>query len=339
MPSGTLVVYATRPNDVASDGNGRNGTFTGALLTHMAEPGLPIEQVFKRVIRTVKLETKGAQEPWQEGSLEGEFYFVPGESAPVAPVAVQPLLPASLLETPKLTAGDVVKDCPVCPELVYLPGGTFTMGSSAAEVGRNDAEGPLHEVTIKPFLMGKFEVSQWQWKAIMGLSRSRFDQCGDYCPVEEVSWKDAQEFVQRLKVTVGKEYRLPSEAEWEYAARAGKQSPWSFGESEVDLGQFAWYSENSQRSTHAVGKKLPNEFGLFDMHGNVWEWTADAWHENFVGAPSDAEPWTNGGDSNRRVIKGGSWNFSAKHHRAARRYWAGVMSRDGDIGFRIVRDP
>jgi formylglycine-generating enzyme required for sulfatase activity len=341
MPSGTLVVYATRANDVASDGNGRNGTFTSALLTHMAEPGLPIEQVFKRVIRTVKAETKGAQEPWQEGSLEGDFFFVPGLPTAVAQAEMSSVVPAlvSKVELSAPVAGTVVKDCAVCPELVYVPGGSFMMGSPASEAGRNDAEGPQHIVNIKPFYLGKFEVTQGQWKAIMGNNRSQFDQCGDDCPVEQVSWKDAREYVRRLKVTVGKDYRLPSESEWEYAARAGNPSKMDSVSGGVDLPAIAWFSENSQRTTHLVGAKSPNVYGIFDMLGNVWEWTADAWHDDLTGAPDDGEPWITGGDTSRRVIKGGSWNFSAKHQRPARRFWAGVGSRDYDIGFRIAREP
>jgi formylglycine-generating enzyme required for sulfatase activity len=157
-------------------------------------------------------------------------------------------------------------------------------------------------------------------------------------PVENVSWDDAQEFVNRLSRKTGKNYRLPSEAEWEYSARAGSQTGYSFAENENELRRFAWLRGNSDNTTHPVGEKLPNSFGLHDMIGNVWEWTQDCWNVNYLGAPSDGSAWTNG-SCLRRVLRGGSWFSYFQWSRVTSRngYDPGVRDRYG--GFRVARTP
>jgi len=160
-------------------------------------------------------------------------------------------------------------------EFVLIPAGTFTMGSPDSDSNAYDHEKPAHQVTIsEPFYMGKYEVTQAQWKAVMGENPSRFK--GDDHPVENVSWEDVQQFIQKLNAKEGKEAcRLPTEAEWEYAARAGTTTIYSFGNNASQLGNYAWYDENSGNTTHPVGDKPPNPWGLYDMHGNVWEWVQD----------------------------------------------------------------
>ena len=199
-------------------------------------------------------------------------------------------------------AGQIIKDCADCPEMVVIPAGSFEMGSN-----ENADERPVHRANVPSFLIGKTEVTQGQWRAVMGSNPSRFSQCGDDCPVERVSWNEAQEFAQRLSQKTGKQYRLPSEAEWEYAARAGSNAKWSFGDNESQLGDYAWFSANSQNKTQRVAQKRPNAFGLFDMHGNVWEWVQDCWHGDYSGAPTDGSAWTTGCSNNWRVLRGGSW--------------------------------
>lgn len=236
-------------------------------------------------------------------------------------------------------------------DLVYIPGGTFLMGSSQGE--GLEEEKPQHEVTVQPFFMGKYQVTQTQWKAIASLPKvnrdlqqdpSRFK--GGELPVEQISWYDAFEFCQRLSRKTGKEYRLPSEAEWEYACRAGTTTPFHFGKTITSkLANYRAsenYSSESvgeyRKLTTPVGSFLPNAFGLYDMHGNVWEWCADAWHDNYKDAPTDGNAWIAGGDDNRSPRRGGSWNASPIYCRSASRY-NHFEKRDlsyFNFGFRVV---
>ncbi len=212
-------------------------------------------------------------------------------------------------------------------EMVHLPGGEFQMGSGN---GASD-EGPVHRVRIAPFSIGKYEVTQAQWKAVMGGNNPSYFK-GDSLPVENVSWEYVKEFLKKL----GNGYRLPTEAEWEYAARGGTSTKWSFGDDESRLGEYAWYFENAGISTHPVGQKKPNPFGLYDMHGNVWEWCEDVWHSNYEGAPGDGSAWLSGGDSRYRVLRGGSWLNYGDFCRSADRSINGPGLRDYNIGFRVV---
>ena len=196
-------------------------------------------------------------------------------------------------------------------ELVLIPAGKFMMGSPSGDQERYDDEGPVHEVIIKnPFYVGKYPVTQKQWEKIMGSNPSKFR--GEDRPVESVSWNDVQEFIKKLneKESAGK-YRLPSESEWEYACRAGTTTRYSFGDDESKLDDYAWYSENSGSETHPVGQNNPNPWGLYDIHGNVWEWCQDNWHGNYDGAPSDGSAWESGSGSDR-VDRGGSWSIIAR---------------------------
>ena len=221
-------------------------------------------------------------------------------------------------------------------ELVSIPGGNFLMGSPDG-VGRN-SERPQHKVTVKPFLLGKYLVTQAQWKAVAVLPKvkrnleadpSRFK--GAHRPVECVSWNDAVEFCQRLTKQTDREYRLPSEAEWEYACRAGTTTPYYFGDTLTS--DQANYS-NSE--TADVGSFPANAWGLHDMHGNGWEWCLDYWHDNYKGAPTDASAWTKGENSSRRVLRGGSWSYVPAYCRSAGRSWYARVGRDSGSGFRVV---
>jgi len=237
-----------------------------------------------------------------------------------------------------MTRGTVFRDCADCPEMVVIPAGSFDMGpkEDVWSVPRAD-EQPVHRVDVPAFLMGRTEVTQGQWLAVMGSNPSQFKQCGMNCPVEAISWNDAQEFAKRLSQKAGKTYRLPSEAEWEYAARAGSSGKWSFGDDESQLGAHAWFNANSGSTTHPTATKKPNSFGLYDMHGNVFEWLQDTWHENYQGAPSDGSAWVNGGDQAARVLRGGTWAYDPGGLRSANRNRAAPGYRDFSTGMRIAR--
>ncbi|NGZ07727.1 MAG: SUMF1/EgtB/PvdO family nonheme iron enzyme [Magnetococcales bacterium] len=209
-----------------------------------------------------------------------------------------------------------------------IPAGTFTMGG--------EGHTP-HQVTIsRSFYMQVTEITQGQWRDVMGNNPSYFSSCGDTCPVEQVSWDDLQTFITRLNARGEGTYRLPTEAEWEYAARAGTTTAYSFGESESNLGNYGWYDGNSSNQTHPVAQKLPNPWGLYDMHGNVWEWVLD-WYGSFESsAVTDPQGPSSG---SYRVFRGGGWYFNPVSLRSAGRADYDPGLHYGHIGARLVRVP
>ncbi len=235
--------------------------------------------------------------------------------------------------------------------MVAIEGGTFTMGSLPNEKRREDNQEPQRLVTVKAFWMGMYTVTQAQWKAVA--ARSKVDQDlaldpskfkGGNLPVEQVFWQDAQEFCARLSEKTGRKYRLPSEAEWEYACRAGTTTPFHFGETiTTNLvnynGTYIYAAEpkgeNRQRTTD-VGSFPPNAFGLYDMHGNIWEWCLDHWHENYQGAPTDGSAWTTGGDSKTPVLRGGCLDSDPGSCRSAVRGRFNPVIEVHNFGFRVV---
>ena len=246
----------------------------------------------------------------------------------------------------EVAPGTIINDCPECPEMVVLPSGSFLMGSQSdfapdpftnekSKVSGMPDEKPLHRVQIQSFAIGKYEVTQEQWHAVMGNNPSK--NKGRSLPAEQISWDDIQQFIVKLNQKTGQKYRLPSEAEWEYAARAGTTTAWSFGNDDSKPGNYAWYSQNSGGKTQAVGQKMPNAFGLFDMHGNVWEWTQDCWHNNYAGAPTDGSPWITNCASNLRVRRGGSWYDNPTNLRSAIRAGSNPVFWNGGGGFRLTR--
>jgi formylglycine-generating enzyme required for sulfatase activity len=231
-------------------------------------------------------------------------------------------------------------------EMVKIPGGRFLMGSPETEAQRYDNESPQHYVDVPEFWMGKYVVTQQQWQAIMGNEPSYFK--GKNRPVERVSWNDATKFCQKLSKKTGRDYRLPSEAEWEYACRAGTTTPFYFGE--TITGELANYKASEtyadepkgeyREQTTPVGQFPPNAFGLYDMHGNVYEFCQDVWHSSYDGAPDDGSAWVNGGNSRYRVVRGGSWYFNPRRCRSAcRSLYYSDEAGDYDIGFRLVSVP
>jgi formylglycine-generating enzyme required for sulfatase activity len=217
-------------------------------------------------------------------------------------------------------------------EFVLIPAGTFIMGSPDMDQDADDDEKPAHQVTLsKPFYMGKYPVTQAQWQAVMGGNRSRF-QGDPNRPVENVSWNDVQTFIRKVNENENTfPCRLPTEAQWEYACRAGETTRYSFGASASQLGEYAWYAENSSGATHPVGQKKPNPWGLYDMHGNVWEWVQDYYGDYSAEAVVDPVGPAAGA---YRVIRGGSWDYSARYVRAASRFGFHPGARLGLLGFR-----
>lgn len=221
-------------------------------------------------------------------------------------------------------------------EFVKIPAGEFIMGAPEDETYSDRNERPTHEVTISnAYYMGVCEVTQQQWEEIMGSNPSGF--IGDDLPVERVSWTEANKFIALLNEKEATDtYRLPTEAEWEYAARADTSSAYSFGDDPEMLADYGWYKDNSEDMTHAVGTKKANFWGLYDVHGNVAEWVMDEYHSNYQNAPTDGSEWADG--VSRRVIRGGSWNNADVNCRSAYREDLGEGSHADNVGFRIVKE-
>ena len=233
-------------------------------------------------------------------------------------------------------------------DMASIPGGSFMMGSPEDEQGRYKVEGPLHQVTLDPFFMGRYPITQAQWRAVASLPQvqreldpdpSRFK--GDSRPVERVNWYEALEFCDRLAKKLGQPYTLPSEAQWEYACRAGTNTPFHFGETiTTDLANFySGLQGDYLEETTEVGSFSPNAWGFCDMHGNVWEWCLDYYHNSYRDAPPDGSAWETEGDSYRRILRGGSWFSASKICRAAFRNAFCPNIRLCSYGFRVVSVP
>jgi formylglycine-generating enzyme required for sulfatase activity len=222
-------------------------------------------------------------------------------------------------------------------EFVLIPAGSFTMGANKNSEKADNDESP-HRVSIsQAFYLGKYEVTQAQWMEVMGNNPSKFKDPGK--PVENVSWDDAQKFIGRLNQKGGHaRYRLPTEAEWEYAARAGTTSVYSFGNDADSLGHHAWYRDNSEGRTHPVGQKEPNPWGLYDMYGNVYEWLQDWYGVDYYARSPVRDPRGPSGGS-RRALRGGCWFSVAKDLRSARRYGFSPEYRDEYFGVRLAASP
>ena len=252
---------------------------------------------------------------------------------------------AAIVEALRLPRhGDVFRDCADCPEMVVVQGGSYMMGSPTDEPGRWKDEGPRHRVTIgRPFAVGRYEVAFAEWDACRragGCTHAPNDEGwgrGNR-PAIHVSWKDAQEYVGWLSQKTGRTYRLLSESEWEYAARAKTDSPYYWGaeagEGRANCGRCGgrWGGEK----TAPAGSFAPNGFGLFDMSGNVWEWVEDCGHRDYSGAPSDGGAWLKPGDCRLRMLRGGSWDDAVVRVRSAIRYWEFADTRRDVIGFRVA---
>ncbi len=371
VPNQTLLWFAASPGEEADNGPRRNGLFTEQLLKYLDQPGLKAEDVFKQVSRAVIAATQNnpkPQHPYPEGQTLVDFYFAAApvdatpEPAPVVMPKPMPVTPPVQPEPPAIPTPKP-QATPFGIRMVKLPGGTFQMGCGPNDEACNDNEKPRHSVTVPAFAIGKTEITQGQWKAVMGSAppELEFKNCGERCPVERVSWNDVQEFIKTLNRKTGGHYRLPSEAEWEYACRAGQDTLYCGGD---DVDVVAWYDGNSGnkkkpvggndadaipwldgnsgysgKTTHPVGGKAANKFGLYDMSGNVWEWVQDCWHDSYQGAPGDGSAWDGSTEcAFKRALRGGSWGEEPAILRSAFRNLHYQVGTDVNIGFRLAQD-
>jgi formylglycine-generating enzyme required for sulfatase activity len=343
---GTLISFSTQPGNVALDGAGRNSPFAGALVKQLTSSTDDLGSMLITVRNDVMKETQRKQVPWENSALTGRFYF--GKPGPAAEPAKQ----VSLTSSPKplaadqeraLKPGDTFKECDQCPEMVVLPAGEFTMGSPAGEEGRFDNEGPQRKVTIgAPFAVGKFEVTFAEWDACVAAAGCKHKP-GDRGwgrgkrPAINVSWEDIKDYFSWLARRTGKTYRLLTEAEWEYAARAGTTTPFSTGATiTVEQANFFSGIDTYRKETIEVGALPPNAFDLHDMHGNVWEWVQDCFRESYAGAGSDGAAVADAAGC-ARVLRGGAWSNEARALRSASRHREVSHMRDADFGFRVAR--
>lgn len=351
-PTGTMIAFATAPNDVAQD----NGLYARELAKNIQRPGLELLDVFRDTTAEVRRQSGGKQVPRiSEVSIDQRIYLAgPGAGAPAGRQGVATVV-ASVVPEPVRPAAPV-QAAPQArqafePEMQRIAAGRFTMGSPTSEKERRDNEGPQRTVSVRAFELGKTEVTQGQWKAVMGSNPSGFSQCGENCPVESVSWDDAQSYIQKLNEKTGKSYRLPSEAEWEYAARAGCESAFNVGgqcahkieASEANFNGDLVYNGSSQgvyrKKTTPVGSFKANNWGLNDMHGNVWEWVQDCYENDYSkGQPNDGSAHrADDSACSDRVLRGGSWIYYPQLLRAAYRDWSTPADLSINAGFRLAR--
>ena len=235
------------------------------------------------------------------------------------------------IETPNIIIPTTPQRLDFEPEMVFVKGGTFAMGSN-----EYDSEKPIHNVTLDDFYIGKFTVTQAQWQAVMGKNPSHFK--GENFPVEQVSWDSVQKFIEALNKKTGKQYILPTEAQWEFAARGGRESQGFIYSGSNNIEDVAWYDENHKHTTHEVGTTLikGNELGICDMSGNVWEWCADDWHNDYKNASINGDAWIDSPRGSARVVRGGSWHSGAHNCRATYRHNSTPTSVHHNVSFRLA---
>ena len=373
-PEGTLAIYSASPGKLIRDGTGANSVFMNELISQIRLPSLTAEEAFNRTRLGVSRATSNEQVPWVGSSLVDEFYFgaspatatgpSPAPAPPPAPKpapalapspnpAPAPPSPVASTQTPAPPSassapseplrsdakpGDFFRDCEGCGEMVIVPAGAFDMGSST------EYENPMHRVTFaKQFAIGRYEVTFDEWDRCVednGCKAQPDDRGwgrGDR-PVINVSWDDAKAFTTWLSQKTGQTYRLPSEAEWEYAARAGTTTAYWWGR---DVGSrqanCRECNTGSGQQTSPVGSYKANAFGLYDTAGNTAEWVEDCWNDNYRGAPKDGSAWT-AGQCRLRVLRGGAYDSQAKSVRSTARFRYDTDVRYAANGFRVLRE-
>jgi formylglycine-generating enzyme required for sulfatase activity len=321
-PPGTIIASAASPGMISANSDGNIGMYADALVLALDTPGLEIDELFTRASTQVANRTDNAQEPWLSSSLNGGVNLVPPFDPRVS--RGKDSIPKAL-ELPLRQFTEPITGMVFLP----VPGGCFQMGDTFGD--GFGWEKPVHLTCVRDYSLGKYEVTQGQWRRIMGSNPARFSNCGDDCPVENVSWDDAQEFVRQLNKMSGGKYRLPTEAEWEYAARSGgKNDRFSGG---YDVNAVAWHDMNSSGETHRVGSKQPNGLGFYDMSGNVWEWVHD-WFGPYdrIRQESPSGPLS----GTFRVFRGGGWSHSAGQARVVTRFYNTPDKRLDFVGLRLA---
>lgn len=367
-PRGSILAYSTAPGETALDGDGANSPYSKALAANIRRPGLTVEAMFKQVRRSVLTETGGKQIPWESSSLVGDFYFA-GRPAPGAAP------PPASASAPDVVPGAVFRDCPDCPEMAAVAGGRFAMGSPSDEPRRVAEEGPETPVTVAPFAIGRTEVTRAQFRAFMEASgydrpsgcwhwalvwlwdgarswqNPGYAQTDDH-PVVCVNWHDARAYAEWLSAKTGERYRLPTEAEWEYAAGADAPPAWvrNMGQACAAANVYdqtavaaygGWFETapcvDGQALTSPVASYPPGPNGLVDMIGNVREWTGDCWTPTHRGRPTTSATRQDG-DCGQRVVKGGHFASPVAEARPSSRI-AGIADHPNVyMGFRVARD-
>jgi formylglycine-generating enzyme required for sulfatase activity len=338
-PDGLIAFFAASPNEEASENPGkRNGLFTQELLTQLKTPNLSFDDLIRNTTNAVKRQNP-SQRPYRMGDLSDVFYFNPKGTPPPAPT--------------RLVSG-TTKDLPFGPRMVYVEGGTFEMGSNEGDAD----EKPVHSVTLSDFWMAQTEVtvgqylefctatnSHWpewlekgnsyhvetgsdRYYAEMGYSRQATN-----LPIVGVSWLDAVAYAHWLTQKTGLRYGLPTEAQWEYAARGGRLSKGHTYSGSSNIGEVAWTSQNANSGPQPVGQKAKNELGLYDLSGNVWEWCSD-WKDTYLSS-AQTNP-TGPATGTSRVVRGGSWSNSPDYALVAARYKDTPDLRIYNNGFRVV---
>ena len=336
---GVFIAYATAEGKRAKD----NGLFASSFVENAKIRGLTVEEVFKRVRKRIKYAT--GQTPFTNSGIVGDFYFsLPPIKEPKPEPIVKVVKEIVYVERPKEIKKEQPKEIRASyePQMVHISRGSYIMGSNN---GGYD-EKPPHRVNIDyDFEIGKYEVTIAEYRACVDDGGCKQPERGSYykkmclkdnCPAIGVSWKGGRAYREWLSQKTGKNYRLPTEAEWEYVARAGTQSKWSLGDNENNLKKYAWYDENSNSKTHQVGTKKANQWGVYDMHGNVWEWCED-WYLNNYNSTSKNGSANQSQKDNYRVLRGGSWSNVASNTRSALRDWYSPTYRFNDVGFRLQR--
>jgi formylglycine-generating enzyme required for sulfatase activity len=338
--AGEVVAYSAKEGTLAQDGPAQsNSPFATALVKSLEKPGLEIRLLFGQVRDDVLTATNNEQEPYTYASLGGEAIYL-----------------KPLVDTPKVDGPQTFRDCPQCPDMVVVPAGNFTMGSPENEPNHEKDEGPQHNVTIpEAFAVGKFEITRAQYEDFItatgydaGTTCSQWTGTG-YAPTKGstvlspgfaqstdhpatcVSWRDAKAFAKWLSKRSGFTYRLLTEAEWEYAARAGSRDPFATGQI-LDAASVNF----NNSTTNPVGQHAANAFGLHDMQGNVWEWTEDCYAKSYADAPADGSAFVT--SDCERTYRGGAWANSAKDLRFATRGTNDADKRVNIFGIRVARD-
>ena len=381
-PIGTFIAFSTAPGKTAKDGTGKNSPYSEALARNLRLRPSRLEDVFIRTRIQVDSATGGQQTPWENSSIRSPFYFTEDTFADSSPANISPVISNILGKLPSLSvvvpilneSGRQISTVNktilyfaeerIGLEMAQIRGGNFLMGTNWTEIEKayNDsigkdeltqatiaAEMPQHQVNIDGFFMSRYEITQAQWQAVMGNLPNGIPPNfrGTDFPVVNVNWHQANDFCQKLSLLTGKTYRLPTEAEWEYAAKAGSDAPFGFGKSinsnlanfMATVPSFSAVKGEYRQSLVAVGSfKAFNGFGLADMHGNVWEWTADNWSDDYDNSPTDGSAWETDDEDYRlyRVMRGGSWDSIGNNCRATLRRKQPQTVGSTKIGFRVV---